>query len=86
MIINVYFFETVHLFIECFFRKMFIQFVNIIIDVVHRQRRYGDAARARRRESWSNQKDERCGHDAEELMAPMVTKPTLPDGMCLPTG
>ena len=54
MIINVYFFETVHLFIECFFRKMFIQFVNIIIDVVHRQRRYGDAARARRRESWSN--------------------------------
>ena len=27
--------------------------------VVHRQRRYGDAARARRRESWSNQKDER---------------------------
>ena len=54
--------------------------------VVHRQRRYGDAARARRRESWSNQKDERCGHDAEELMAPMVTKPTLPDGMCLPTG
>ena len=32
MIINVYFFETVHLFIECFFRKMFIQFVNIIIE------------------------------------------------------
>ena len=27
--------------------------------VAHRQRRYGDAARARRRESWSNQKDER---------------------------
>jgi len=26
------------------------------------------------------------GHDVEELMAPMVTKPTLPDGMCLPTG
>jgi len=23
--------------------------------VVHKQRRYGDAARARRRESWSNQ-------------------------------
>ena len=61
-------------------------FVTPFSTVVHRQRRYGDAARARRRESLviKGTKYEKVAK--EHIEAPMVTKPTLPDGMCLPTG
>jgi len=59
-----------------------------VLSVVHRQRRTAATATlpVHAGENLGVIKYERLERRQGSIVAPMATKPTLPDGMCLPTG